>query len=146
MIVDANLLLYAVDSSSPFHASAAAWLEDVLNGDAAVGLPWQTIGAFVRISTHPRAATNPLTGEKAWEYVESWLAAEPAWIPPATRTTARVYGELARMIPITGNLVTDGMHSVIAQATKPASVPAASATRELPLATAGCGCGSGGCC
>ena len=44
------------------------------------------------------------------------------------------------------HLVTDGMHSVIAQATKPASVPAASATGELPLATAGCGCGSGGCC
>ena len=42
--------------------------------------------------------------------------------------------------------VADGMHSVIAQATKPASVPAASPTGELPLATAGCGCGSGGCC
>ena len=44
------------------------------------------------------------------------------------------------------HLVTDGMHSVIAQATKPASVPAAGPTGELPLAMAGCGCGSGGCC
>src|SRR6187401_2718005 len=33
------------------------------------------------------------------------------------------------------HLVTDGMHSVIAQATKPASVPAAGPTGELPLAT-----------
>jgi SAM-dependent methyltransferase len=44
------------------------------------------------------------------------------------------------------HLVTDGMHSVIAQATKPASVPAAGPTGELPLAMTGCGCGSGGCC
>ena len=42
--------------------------------------------------------------------------------------------------------VTDGMHSVIAQATKPASAPSPSSTGELPMATAGCGCGSGGCC
>ena len=44
------------------------------------------------------------------------------------------------------HLVTDGMHSVIAQATKPASLPAPGPVAELPLATAGCGCGSGGCC
>ncbi|HYI65648.1 MAG TPA: arsenite methyltransferase [Candidatus Limnocylindrales bacterium] len=44
------------------------------------------------------------------------------------------------------HLVTDGMHSVIAQATKPASGIAPGPTAELPLASAGCGCGSGGCC
>ena len=44
------------------------------------------------------------------------------------------------------HLVTDGMHSVIARATKPASAAAPSAATELPMASAGCGCGSGGCC
>ena len=44
------------------------------------------------------------------------------------------------------HLVSDGMHSVIAQATKPAAESAPSPGVELPLATAGCGCGSGGCC
>ena len=42
--------------------------------------------------------------------------------------------------------VTDGMHSVIARATKPASVAAPSVTTELPMASPGCGCGTGGCC
>ena len=43
--------------------------------------------------------------------------------------------------------VTDGMHSVIARASKPmdAAVPTP-APAELPLATSGCGCGSGACC
>jgi SAM-dependent methyltransferase len=47
------------------------------------------------------------------------------------------------------HMVADGLHSVIAKATKPmdavpASVP--SAMVELPLAVSGCGCGAGGCC
>jgi len=43
--------------------------------------------------------------------------------------------------------VTDGMHSVIAKASKPmAAAPSVpTAPSELPL-VAGCGCGSGGCC
>ena len=43
--------------------------------------------------------------------------------------------------------VADGMHSVIVQASKPADAPAWTAPlrEELPL-TAGCSCGSGGCC
>lgn len=46
------------------------------------------------------------------------------------------------------HLVADGMHSVIARATKPvdaAELPVSPVRAELPLA-AGCGCGAGGCC
>ncbi len=43
--------------------------------------------------------------------------------------------------------VTDGMHSVIAQAVKPADAPEpVFEPVELQMASAGCGCGSGGCC
>ncbi|HET7686940.1 MAG TPA: arsenite methyltransferase [Candidatus Limnocylindria bacterium] len=42
------------------------------------------------------------------------------------------------------HLVTEGMHSVIARAVKPADAPTLVA--ELPQVAAGCGCGSGGCC
>ncbi|MCA1572833.1 MAG: arsenite methyltransferase [Chloroflexi bacterium] len=47
------------------------------------------------------------------------------------------------------HLVTDGMHSVIAKASKPITgEPAARSLSELPVAvmSSGCGCGSGGCC
>jgi predicted nucleic acid-binding protein len=43
VIVDANLLLYARDSGSPFHAVARPWLEAALNGPTRVGLPWQSL-------------------------------------------------------------------------------------------------------
>ena len=44
--------------------------------------------------------------------------------------------------------VADGMHSVIVKAAKPADAApwTSSAGEELPVAAAGCGCGSGGCC
>ena len=43
--------------------------------------------------------------------------------------------------------VTDGMHSVIAQAVKPVDAPEpVFEPIELQMASAGCGCGSGGCC
>ena len=42
--------------------------------------------------------------------------------------------------------VTEGMHSVIAKATKPMDAMAAPTLSELPVAAAPCGCGSGGCC
>jgi len=114
MIVDANLLLYAVDESSGHNAVAASWLQELLDGDIRVGLPWQTIGAFLRISTHPRVAENPLSGPDAWRYIAEWLAVPVVWIPPATEMTAQVYERLCEQIQVTGNLVPDAQLAALA--------------------------------
>lgn len=114
MLVDANLLLYAADSTSPQHRAASEWLTSALNGNRRVGIPWQSIGAFVRISTHPRLWTAPLTSAQAWGIVEGWLAAAPAWIPPATELTVRTFGELVAACAPTGNLVTDAQLAALA--------------------------------
>ncbi|MFP5322552.1 MAG: TA system VapC family ribonuclease toxin [Acidimicrobiia bacterium] len=114
MLLDANLLLYAVDRSADRHQAAASGLTDVLNGTTRVGIPWQTIGAFVRIATHRRVTERPSSGPQAWTVVEGWLAADPAWIPPATERTAAVYGQLVGTVPVTGNLVPDAMLAALA--------------------------------
>ncbi|MEX1164567.1 MAG: type II toxin-antitoxin system VapC family toxin [Nitriliruptor sp.] len=114
MLIDANLLLYAVDATSPHHARAARWLEAVLNGSRRVGFPWQTLGAFVRITTHPRVTREPLTAVEAWSYVEQWLACAPAWIPPVSERTAAVLGDLLRTTGVTGNLIPDAQIAALA--------------------------------
>jgi toxin-antitoxin system PIN domain toxin len=114
VLLDANLLLYATDRSSPEHPLAAQWLSATLNGDRRVALPWQSIGAFLRISTHPRVTRNPLTGRQAWEMVENWLAASPVWIPPTGIHTARALRALFDQTSITGNLVPDAMLAALA--------------------------------
>lgn len=114
MLLDANLLLYAIDSRSPRNEVAARWLEETLDGDRRVGLPWQTIGAFLRIATHPRVTVNPLTGADAWDFVDRWLAAPPVWIPPATERTAAILARLVAGTPATGNLVPDAQLAALA--------------------------------
>lgn len=114
MILDANLLLYAVDEDSKHNPAAAAWLEDMLAGPNRLGLPWQTIGAFLRIATHPRVTANPLTANQAWEYVEDWLAVPVVWIPPAGESTARAYARICTQVDVTGNLVPDAQLAALA--------------------------------
>jgi uncharacterized protein len=114
VLVDANLLLFAVDERSPWHVPAAQWLERALNGTQRVGLPWQTLGAFLRIVTHPRVVTNPLTASAAWELVAAWLHADPTWIPPTSERTAAILGELFATAHVTGNLVPDAQLAALA--------------------------------
>lgn len=114
MIVDANLLLYAVDTSSRDHAVVRPWLEDALNGRTRVGLPWPSLLAFVRIATHPRASRHPMQGDEAWQTVQRWLRARAAWIPAPTERHAEVLGDLVARYAVTGNLVPDAHLAALA--------------------------------
>lgn len=114
MLVDANLLLFAVDEASPFHHRARTWLEEVLNGPTRVGLPWQSLVAFVRIATHPRASASPLDPEEAWRFVEAWLAAGASWVPLPTDRHGEVLGGLIRRYRLCGPLVADAELAALA--------------------------------
>jgi uncharacterized protein len=114
MLIDANLLLFSVDSDSPYHDHAAAWLTDLLNGDRRVGLPWESLTAFVRIATHPRATHSPLSPTDAWQFVDAWLAAPPVWVPLPTEQHADVLGGLVSKYRLAGNLVADGHLAALA--------------------------------
>jgi toxin-antitoxin system PIN domain toxin len=73
IVLDANILLYAYDSASPHHAKARAWSEEALSGTMPVGLPWQTISAFLRIMTNPKLPGERFTLEEAVQLVDRWL-------------------------------------------------------------------------
>ena len=109
MLVDANILLYAVDSDSRFHDPAREWLEAALNGTRRVGLPWQSLTAFVRIATHPRALREPLAPGEAWTFVEEWLDADVTWSPGPGRSHQAILGRLIRDLDLRANLVSDAV-------------------------------------
>ncbi len=81
MLVDANLLLYAIHRRADPHQAAKDWLTQKLNGPRRIGLPWQSLLALLRISTHPRAFEHPLPPATASERVMDWLSAPVPWIP-----------------------------------------------------------------
>jgi toxin-antitoxin system PIN domain toxin len=114
MLIDASILLYAVDSTSPHQSKTARWLSEQLSGDKRVGFPWQSIVAFVRIATHPRAAWQPLTPDQAWSYVSEWLAAPVAWVPTPTEQHGRILGGLITDHQLRGNVVADAELAALA--------------------------------
>jgi uncharacterized protein len=114
MLVDANVLLYSVDVSSPFHQPAKDWLETALNQPARVGLPWASLLAFQRISTHPRASLSPLSPSAAWSFVADWLDADATWVPAPGERHAEILRDLIVAGDLRGNLVTDAHLAALA--------------------------------
>ena len=73
-VIDLNLLLYAVNRDDELHTRARNWLEEILNADEPIGLPWIVLLGFLRISTNSRVFSRPLTTAEATGLVDAWLA------------------------------------------------------------------------
>ena len=114
MLIDANLLLYAIHERAAQHATAADWLTEQLNGPCRVGLSWQSLGAFLRIVTHPRAFERPLPASVAWARVTDWLSAPVAWIPEPGPEHARILGQIITAHDVRGNLIPDAFLAALA--------------------------------
>ncbi|HZN18240.1 MAG TPA: type II toxin-antitoxin system VapC family toxin [Micromonosporaceae bacterium] len=98
IVVDVNLLLYAVISGFPQHAKAHAWWEQTLNGPTEVGLSSPAIFGFLRISTNPRVLTAPLAVDQAIGYVREWLALPNAsFLSPGPRHLDIAFGLLTEL-------------------------------------------------
>ena len=72
IVLDVNILLYAYGGPSPRHGKARTCVEELFSGPAPVGLPWQTIAAFLRIGTNSRLAGSRPVAEAVHE-IEDWL-------------------------------------------------------------------------
>jgi toxin-antitoxin system PIN domain toxin len=107
VLVDANVLLYAVDTESPNHEAAKAWMEEALNGPRRVGIPWVSSIAFVRIATNPRALREALTPADAWSIVTAWLDAPSTWVPEPGPGYRELLGTLLARHQVHGSLVSD---------------------------------------
>lgn len=95
VLIDANLLIWAHHRQFPRHDQAREWLVRTLGETPIVGLPWPSILAFLRISTHPRALERPIPIESAWAVVDGWLERPNVRVPVPTERHRDV---LARML------------------------------------------------
>ena len=113
-IVDANVLLYAVNTADPHHHDARRWFEDALNGREPVGLAWVPLLAFLRLSTKVGLFPHPLPTNAATSIVKDWLGAPAAVVVEAT---ARHVGVIRELLGATGsgaNLVNDAHLAALA--------------------------------
>ena len=114
ILVDANLLLYAKLADTPQHPAAHRWLDAQLNGASRVGLPWESLTAFLRISTNPRIFPNPMPIAIAWRQVQEWVDLPTVWIPIAGESHAQLLGKLLHETSASANHVPDAHLAALA--------------------------------
>ena len=105
--IDVNLLLYASDESSSFHAKAAELVERLARGPDLLYLFWPVVIGYLRIATHSAIFPRPLSVEIATGNVAQLLALPHARTVGEGDDFWQVYGAVTSAIVVRGNLVSD---------------------------------------
>lgn len=106
-IVDANVMLYAVNRDAEHHQESRVWLDAAVSGGATVGFSWLAMLAFLRLSTKLGLFPAPLTVDEAMARLEAWTEQPTAQIVHPTGRHASVLARLLRDVGVGANLVND---------------------------------------
>lgn len=113
-LVDANVLLYAVNSDAVAHERSRRWLDGALSGAETVAFSWVALLAFLRLATKISLFPSPLTVDEAMDRVDAWLAAPSAVVVEPTVRHAAIVRDLLKAVGVGGNLVSDAHLAALA--------------------------------
>jgi toxin-antitoxin system PIN domain toxin len=113
-VVDANVLLYAVNVDADRHAESRDWLDGSLSGGARVGFSWLVMLAFARLSTKIGLFPHPLTSDEAMARLDAWTSQAAAEIIEPTARHLDLVRSLLRPLGTGGNLVNDAHLAALA--------------------------------
>jgi toxin-antitoxin system PIN domain toxin len=113
-LVDANVLLYAVNESADRHDEARSWLDDALTDREAIGFSWLVLLAFLRLSTRVELFPAPLAVDASTATISSWLSAPASVVVEPTARHAASLSALLGSVGTGGNLVNDAHLAVLA--------------------------------
>lgn len=113
-LVDANVLISAVNEDAPNHAVCRRWLDVALAANESVGFAWIVLLAFLRVVTNPAVLTDPLSVQDATDQVRTWLAAPAAVVVEPTARHPDVIAGLLSGVGTAGNLVNDAHLAALA--------------------------------
>lgn len=113
-IVDANVMLYAVNTAAEHHEASVRWLDGALSGADSVGFAWLPLLAFVRLATKEALFPQPLRPEDAMSRIADWTAASSAVVVSPTARHADVLTGMLARVGAGGNLVNDAHLAALA--------------------------------
>jgi uncharacterized protein len=114
IVIDVNLLMYAVNQDSPDHHKAKRWLETAVSGTETVGLPWIVLLAFLRLTTRPGVFQKPLSVDAAFDIVGAWLQQASVTVPEPTPRHLQTMRDLIYPLGTGGNLTADAHLAALA--------------------------------
>lgn len=106
-LVDANVLLYAVNTDAQHHDRSRSWLDAALSGADTVAFAWIALLAFARLSTKAGLFPRPLSAGEAMDRIDGWLAPPAAVVVEPTTDHASIVRRLLEETGVGGNLVND---------------------------------------
>ena len=114
IVIDVNILIYAVNEDAPLHGKAKAWIEDTLSGTEIVGFPWTVILAFLRLTTRQGLFRAPLPVDMAFAVIEDWLGQPPSTLLEPGPRHFRLLRDLLESAGTGGNLTSDAHLAALA--------------------------------
>lgn len=114
ILLDVNLIIYAVNSDAPHHRKAKAWVEATVSGRETVGVSWSVLLAFLRVTTRAGLFRSPLPVATAFDLIDGWLE-QPAVVvvQPGPRHAA-LLRDLLLAEGTGGNLTSDAHLAALA--------------------------------
>ena len=114
IVLDANLLIYAVNDNAPENRKAKLWLESALSGQETIGFSWIVLLAFLRITTRPGIFPNAFPVDSALDLVDAWLDQSAATIVHPGPHHATLLRQLIGPMGAGGNLTSDAHLAALA--------------------------------
>src|SRR5271155_2512976 len=106
-IIDTNILIYSVDQSSPFHTEAEEWLNVAFARGDALGIPWVTALAFLRVLTYSSALKQPFTMDEVSVKLDELLSQSNVELIHPSNAHWRLFKELLIENHVSGRFVSD---------------------------------------
>lgn len=75
-LVDTNVLIYAANKDCDEHRAAAAAVKTWLSGSVPWAVTWGIVYEFLRIASHPRVFSRPLSANQALDFLEPVLSSD----------------------------------------------------------------------
>lgn len=113
-LIDVNVLVYAHRQDADDHAAYRAWLEKLLDSQAAYGVSELVLSGFLRIVTHPKIFKTPTPLPRALAFARLVHEHEHAVVVAPGERHWNIFVELCVKTRATGNLVPDAHHAALA--------------------------------
>jgi toxin-antitoxin system PIN domain toxin len=114
IIVDVNLLIYAVNQDAPLHKKAKSWLEAAMSGTETVGMSWAVLLAFLRLTTRAGLFERRLDVDAAFQVVDVWLQQPVVTVVEPTVRHLSILRDLVLPLGTAGNLTSDAHLAALA--------------------------------
>lgn len=114
LVVDTNILVYAADRDSPFHARCRDWLERQRGRTDAWFTTWPILYEFLRVTTHPRVMRKPWSLPAAWSFVAGLLDSPGLAVLAPTQRHPDVAAQVVSELPdLAGNVLHDAHTAIL---------------------------------